>query len=121
MLKLLLKIWPAITPILIYFFWIMAKRIARNLAIKKVNKIIDGEFFEVNDKGEKIKKAEEKPVGDFSLKNRHFIITLYLSFFIAILCFLFFAIRVPKVEHGKYVPPHMENGKVIPGKVIEIE
>jgi hypothetical protein len=124
LLKLILKIWPAITPILIYFFWILAKRIARNLAMKAANKvankIIDGEFVEVNNKGKKIK--EEDNVGDFSLQNKHFIITLYLSFFVAIICFLFFALQVPKMEKGvKYIPPHMKNGKVISGKIVEIE
>ncbi|MFT6332083.1 MAG: hypothetical protein ACJAW3_000408 [Lentimonas sp.] len=123
-LKLILKLWPAITPILIYFFWIIAKRIAQHLAMKVLQKgarkIIDGEFFEVK-KGEKKDEKEEEKIGDFSLQNRHFIIVLYLSFVAAIFCFLFFALQTPRMqENVKYIPPHMENGKVIQGKVIEI-
>ncbi len=121
MIKLLLKIWPALTPIIIYFLWILAQKlaykiIARKIA-KKAGRIIDATYQEVNPNNTQDNKKGK--VGDFSLQNRQFIMVLYLSLFIAIICFLFFAIRVPKIEKGEYVPAHMENGKVLPGRIVE--
>ncbi len=70
-------------------------------------KIIDAIYNEKN-----------KSFGDFSLQNRQFIMTLYLSFFLALICFLFFAIRVPRVEKGEYIPAHIEEGKIVPARII---
>ncbi|MFT6106038.1 MAG: hypothetical protein ACJA0S_000971 [Rickettsiales bacterium] len=121
-IKLLLKIWPAITPILIYSLWLLAKGIARKIIMrsldKKANKIIDGVFEEVN-KEQKGDVKEEKVIGDFSLENRQFILVLYVSIFIAIICFLFFALNSPKIAEGQYVPAHIENGKIMPARIIE--
>jgi hypothetical protein len=121
-IKLLLKIWPATTPILVYFLWILAKGIARKIIMrslnKKANRIIDGVFEEV-DKEQKNSPEEEKKIGDFSLQNRQFIVVLYLSIFVAIICFLFFALNTPKIEAGEYVPARIENGKIIPAKIIK--
>ncbi|MFT6077120.1 MAG: hypothetical protein ACJA02_000489 [Myxococcota bacterium] len=120
-IKLLLKIWPAITPILIYFLWTLAKGIARKMIMrnlnKKANKIIDGVFEEV-DKDQKDNVDKEEKVGDFSLQNRQFILVLYISIFVAIICFLFFALNSPQIDEGKYVPAHIENGKIMPARII---
>lgn len=117
-LKFLLKIWPALLPILIYCLWILVQKIIYKFFAKKAGKIIDATYEEVNNKEEKKQNPTDK-AGNFSLHNRQFIMILYLSFFIAIICFLFFAIRVPKIENGKYVPAHIENGKIIPGEIIK--
>jgi hypothetical protein len=120
-LKLLLKIWPALTPIIIYCLWILAQKIAYKIIAKKISKagkIINATYSEVN-KDEENSKNTEESIGNFSLQNRKFIMVLYSSFFIAIICFLFFAIRVPKIENGKYVPAYMEDGKVVPGKIVK--
>jgi hypothetical protein len=117
-LKILIELLPALLPILVYCLWLFVRSIARKMIIrsldKKANKIIDATYEEVKKESE-----TDKIIGDFSLQNRQFITVIYLSFFIAIICFLFFAIRVPQIEKGKYVPAYMEDGKVIPGKIVE--
>ena len=125
-LKLLLKIWPAITPIIIYCFWlfvqsIIKKTIAKNTH-KKLGKIIEATYQEFDSNTEKPTHNQvnsQEKISDFSLNNKNFIIVLYFSFFIAIICFLFFAISVPRIENGKYVPAHIEDGKITTGKIIE--
>ena len=121
-LKILIELLPALLPIIIYCLWIVVRQVAREIIInsakkkaaKKAGKIIDATYEEIK------KEPKFDPIiNDFSLQNRQFIIVLYLSFFIAIICFLFFAIRVPHIEKGEYVPAHIENGKVIEGKIIE--
>ncbi len=118
LLKLILKIWPALLPIAIYCLWILVRYLMRRAAAKKSGNIIDGVYTEVkNDAGEASNFKQE--TGDFSLHNQRFVKVLYLSLFIAIICFLFFAIRVPRIEEGEYVPAHIEDGKVIPAKIIQ--
>ncbi len=117
-LRILIELLPALLPIFIYCLWLFVRAIARRMIVKslakKSGKILDATYEEI--------KNEEKSdpiISDFSLQNRQFITVLYLSFFIMIICFLFFAIRVPRIEKGEYIPAHMENGKVMPGKIIE--
>ncbi len=117
-LKILIELLPALLPIIIYCLWLLVRGIAREMIVKsakkKSGKIIDATYEEIK------KEPKFDPIiNDFSLQNRQFIIVLYLSLFIAIICFLFFAIRVPHIEKGEYVPAHMENGKVVEGKIIE--
>lgn len=90
MLKLLLKIFPALTPIIFYFIWIyvIEKFIIKKL-IKK-NKIIEAEK-EIGSKSTE-KKFKTKKVGNFSLQNQNFVKILYLTLIIAIFNFVFLAI-----------------------------
>jgi len=84
-MRFLLKIWPAFLPIIIYILWII---LIENLLIKKIIRrkdYIDGEKFVG-------KKATKKERQHFSLKNRNFVITLYASFFIAIITLIFLAV-----------------------------
>ena len=53
-LKILLKIWPALIPIALYLLWILVKFIVRKSSAKE--NYIEGEFKEVNDR----KAHEEK-------------------------------------------------------------
>ena len=121
-IKLLLKIWPALLPILIYCLWILAQRIFNKLWNRKSARIINATYQEVNHQevnpNHKESDQTNDKINDFSLQNHRFIVVLYLSFFVAIICFLFFAIRVPLIEDGKYVPAHMEEGKIVPGAII---
>lgn len=92
LLKLLLKIWPALIPIILYVIWILFfKKKARE---SSKTKIIDGEFREINE--------GPKSNNDFSLKDPKFIATVYLSLITAIICFLIFAItsNSNKSNHG---------------------
>ncbi len=117
-LKLLLKIWPALIPLLIYCLWLLVRAFARKMIakhlVKKSEKIINATYQEI-----KPEPKTDPLMSNFSLQNRQFIVVLYLSFFVAIICFLFFAISVPHIEKGQYIPAHIEDGKVIPGKIIE--
>ena len=96
-LKLLLKIWPALTPILLYIFWIAVKRIIKNHFKKK--SYIEGEFKEVknsekdlaNHKSEISTDESKQIIGDFSLRNPKFIVIVYLSLSLIILSLIFFA------------------------------
>ncbi|MES2677220.1 MAG: hypothetical protein V4612_02755 [Pseudomonadota bacterium] len=117
-LRILIELLPALVPIFVYCLWLFVRRIARRMIVKnlakKSGKILDATYEEV--------KNEEKNdpiISDFSLQNRQFITVLYLSFFIMIICFLFFAIRVPRIEKGRYIPAHLENGKIVPAKIVE--
>ena len=78
MLKLLLKIWPSLIPITVYIFWVLVIEKILQKIFKKKN-VIDGEKI-VGEKTTEIKK-----VGIFSLKNRCFVVILYMSFLLAIL------------------------------------
>lgn len=116
-LKILIELLPALLPIILYCLWLFVRIIARKMIIynleKKSEKIINATYEEIK------KEPKIDPIiGDFSLQNRQFIIVLYLSFFIAIICFLFFALRVPRVENGQYVPAYIENGEIVPSKIV---
>lgn len=90
MLKLLLKIWPSLTPIVFYLLWIyvIEKFIIKKL-IKK-SKIIEAE----KDVGSRSteEKFKIKEVGNFSLNNQTFVKVLYLTIVFAILSFLYLAV-----------------------------
>lgn len=92
-LKILLKLWPALIPIILYLLWLVVKNYYKN------KNYIDGEFKEVNPKKVHEEKqnyqnklhSEKENVGDFSLKNRNFILVIYFSLFAIIISFLLFA------------------------------
>ena len=91
-LKILLKIWPALTPILLYLLWILINKILN----KRKKNYIDGEFQDIKetiDKSPKSNQDNENEVGPFSLKNNVFISVIYLSLVLTIISFLFFALQ----------------------------
>ena len=103
LIKILLKIWPAITPILLYIIWeffikkLINRIFRKNYCVKNNNsqsnneeKIIEGEFVEVGDK-KSDQKFESKTEKIFSLENKNFIIILYISLILAIACIISFA------------------------------
>lgn len=78
LLKLLLKIWPSLIPILAYVVWII---VVENIILKRLmrkKETIDGELV-----GESSTKDVQR-VGKFSLQNRYFVMVLYLSLILAI-------------------------------------
>jgi hypothetical protein len=102
LIKILLKIWPAITPILLYIIWeffikkLINRIFRKNYCAKNNNsqsnneeKIIEGEFVEVGDK-KSAQKFESKSDKIFSLENKSFVITLYISLILAIACVISF-------------------------------
>ena len=107
LIKILLKIWPALTPILLYAIWqlfikkIINRLFRKNYCAKNNNsqsnneeKIIEGEFAEVKKNQENqnfsAKKNEEEIKNVFSLENKNFVRILYLSLILAIACVISF-------------------------------
>lgn len=113
LIKLLLKMWPSLTPIIFYLFWTF---IVEGIILKKIFKkkdIIEGEKVV----GEKSTKESVRKISKFSLENRQFLIALYLSFALAILSFLYMAFSQPKQDARNYVPAQYQNGKIIPSQI----
>ncbi len=83
LVKIILKIWPALIPILGYIIWnfLIKKLIAKYSA----NKVVDVE--KVVGK----KSTETYKTKAFSLQNKNFVIILYLSLILAILSVISFA------------------------------
>lgn len=86
MLKLILKLWPALLPIIIYILWVL---VIENILIKKILRKKD--YIE----GEKVvgEKATAKSEKKFSLQNRSFVFVLYISFIAAIVTLVFSAFQ----------------------------
>jgi hypothetical protein len=91
LIKILLKIWPALVPIILYIVWsLIIKKIIFKL--KQKNKIIEGEKII----GEKSSVSDNLQY-DFDSKkllnfrNTNFVITLYFSLIIMILCLIILA------------------------------
>jgi len=85
MLKLLLKIWPAFIPLMVYIFWVY---VIDNFFLRKLLKkddVIEGEKV-VGEKSTEVKKP-----GIFSLHNRCFVIILYMTLALGILILISFA------------------------------
>lgn len=107
-MRFILKLWPALTPILFYLIWIFViERIILKKLLKKSD-IIEGEKVV----GEKSTKA--KKLSPFSLENRHFMIILYSSIIIAILTMIFTALSKPNKDTSSYVPAQYKDGKILP-------
>lgn len=81
--KIFLKIWPALLPIFVYLIWIyLIKKILAKYHTKTATKV---EKF-VGEKSTEIYK-----IGAFSLHNKNFVKVLYLSLILAILLVISFA------------------------------
>lgn len=112
LIRLILKIWPALLPILLYLLWVMVIErliLQRILKKKKSEKIIEGEYKVV---GEKSSSADnERAAGQFSLQNPMFVKVLYLSLIALILTLIFSAIFTPK--QNSYKPAEYKDGKIV--------
>lgn len=87
LLKILLKIWPALIPIALFIIYklIIVKLINR---LKNKNKTIEGEKVIGNSSTESQPKNSQKL---FNLNDKNLIITLYLSVITMILCLIILA------------------------------
>ncbi|HLD76899.1 MAG TPA: hypothetical protein VI861_02070 [Rickettsiales bacterium] len=84
MIKAILKIWPAFTPIILYILWVFIfEKLFRKIFRKK--DYIDADFAVIGEKRQKI--------GKFSLKNNNFVIVLYISLIFMILSLVFLGVR----------------------------
>ncbi len=97
--KILLKIWPAITPILLYLFWVFfstiivakVRKFAYNFVNKKNNnskkkkKCVDGSYKVVSQDGKEADEFKSK----ISFSNKNFVISIYLGLILLILLMVF--------------------------------
>ena len=103
-MKILLKIWPALTPILLYILWqyVLKKLINRFYKTKSSNnnsdaaqnnkeKIIEGKFEDIGNKNQPHQNNVAANPPAFSLHNKNFVIVLYISLILAIICLISFA------------------------------
>ena len=88
----LLRFWPALIPLLVYLIWHQAQR-------------------------HKAKKAGE-PLPHFREGPLYWMVLATLL--VAGGCFVLYALMQPEVK-GEYIPPHMENGVLVPGTVKQQE
>lgn len=91
LIKILLKIWPALLPIALYLIWrFIIKKII--FKIKERSKIINGEKI-IGEKSSE--KSESNNSGNlkkiFNFNDRNFIITLYISLILMIASLIFLA------------------------------
>lgn len=84
LLKLLLKIWPALTPILLYIFWIFIRKIIFKLLNKK--NYINANYSDLDNDNPK------NTISPYSLRNKKFVFVIYLSLIFLIISFLSFAL-----------------------------
>ncbi len=88
LLKLLLKIWPSLAPIILYIFWVWLVKFLKKKNPKKdwidAEKVV-GEKSTADQVEDQ--KSEEK-FGKFSLQNPCFVAVLYVSLILAIITLL---------------------------------
>ncbi len=85
-LKILLKIWPALTPIAIYFFLVIIKRLLSKLLQKK-------DYITTDYKDLNRCDSKNNNISPYSLSNKKFIFVIYLSLIFLIISFLSFAFQ----------------------------
>jgi len=85
-LKILLKIWPALTPIAIYFFLVIIKRLLSKLLQKK-------DYITTDYKDLNRRDSKNNNISPYSLSNKKFIFVIYLSLIFLIISFLSFAFQ----------------------------
>lgn len=85
----ILRFWPVLIPLVVYVLWIM--RVRRRAA------------------------ANGEPVPRF--RDGPWYWAVLASLGVALLCFLWIGAS-QEAGRGSYVPPHMENGVLMPGKII---
>ncbi len=87
---ILFRLWPAFLPILIYVLWPSYRRRKARASGVELEPFTKGSLFWV----------------------------LVASILIGIACFLYYGLSMPSNAGGTYIPPHLENGKVIPGQIV---
>ncbi len=120
-MKFLIKIWPALLPILVYVLWVLVieRIIARTFFKKKpeATNSIDGEYKVVGE-GESSSSQDFNHKNHiksrFSITNRDFLIVLYTTLVFAILILIYTAISAPKGDQKTFVPAKIEDGRIIP-------
>lgn len=84
----LLRFWPVLIPLLIYIVWMFSVR-------------------------RRAKKMGEKPP---HFRDGPLFWVVVSSLLIAVVMFVWIGLSHPQ-NRGDYVPPHMENGRIVPGAI----
>lgn len=109
-LKLIAKLWPSLTPILLYILWTyIVEKIFLKKLLKKSN-VIEGQKIV----GQKSTTINSFPT--FSLKNKRFLLSLYCSVILAIISLILFALSDIENRNTHYIPAKYENGKITPAQ-----
>lgn len=98
-IKILLKIWPALIPILTYLFWVLVvEKIVTRISARQKN-FVRGQYKIVGQKSSSKPDSpgydegtQQEKIGKFSLKNKSFITLLYVSFLLVIFSLIYKAI-----------------------------
>jgi len=88
MIRLLKELWPAILPLLLYAAWMLHKR---KHAVRQ---------------GEHMPRWVEGP----------WFWAVMASIVVAVACLLSLGASEKSIQ-GAYVPPHMQNGQLVPGRI----
>ena len=113
MLKLLLKIWPALLPITIYVLWTFLKR-------KSCKKdYIDADYKIVRESSKMAEKSQEnssskKLITPFSLENKAFVAILFITLILIIFSLIFIIIsNKPLKYEDVQLQQKMQQQKII--------
>lgn len=90
MLRFLIRFWPILLPLVLYLIWMMRQRARARRNGQPVPALRDG------------------PVGW----------TLAATFMALVLCFIWTMLMADPLA-GTYIPAHMENGVIVPARVLE--
>ena len=110
LMKILLKIWPALTPIFIYICWqLFLKKLVNKIFRSKADlnqhnigdgeRVIEAEFCKSDQdlKTDSLKNLSNKKQKSgkeqiFSLSNKNFVIIIYINLIAGVLCIISFAL-----------------------------
>jgi len=84
----ILRFWPVLIPLLVYVIWMISVRNRAKKIGATLPRFRDGPWFWA----------------------------VVASLLVAVVMFLWIGLNHPE-NRGDYVPPHMENGKLVPGKI----
>ncbi len=88
MLKAILKLWPAFTPIAIYLLWVFFTRRKKQKNAGAEYKIIDAENV-----------AQKPEISPFSLRNGSFVLAIFASLVLIILMLIFIVVTAKPMKY----------------------
>ena len=92
MLKLILKIWPALLPLTIYVLWSLLKRKARQKDYIDAEYKVVNESQKASDSASSAAKNSTSTKSLFSLENKGFVMILFITLILIIFSLIFIVI-----------------------------